>query len=243
VHYKSGRMHDMKQITKLAHDAGALVLWDLSHSAGALELDLNGVQVDFAVGCGYKYLNGGPGAPAFLFVAKRHHQEARSPLCGWMGHAAPFAFDDSYQPAQGIRRFLCGTPDVLGLSALDASLDVILQAEIRQIARKSRDLSERFIQLVEQRCAGYGLELASPRDPSMRGSHVAFRHIHGYPIMQALIHAGVIGDFRAPDILRFGFAPLYLRYSDIWRAVSILSDILQSGSWKDAQFHKRLPVT
>lgn len=243
VHYKTGALWDMAAVTRAAHDAGALVLWDLSHSAGALAVDLDGAGADFAVGCGYKYLNGGPGAPAFLFVASRHQAEARSPLSGWMGHAQPFAFTDDYQPGQGIRRFLCGTPGVIGMSALDAALDVMTAVDMPAIVRKSRALGDLFISLVEDRCAGLGLDLACPRDASRRGSQVSFRHEHGYEIMQALIEAGVIGDFRAPDILRFGFAPLYIRYADVWKAVAILREILATGSWQAPRFAVRNAVT
>lgn len=243
VHYKSGRMHDITELTRRAHAAGALVLWDLSHSAGAVEVDLNGARADFAVGCGYKYLNGGPGAPAFLFVAERHHADARSPLTGWLGHAEPFAFEDHYRPREGIRRHLCGTPGILGLAGLDASLDLSLQADMKEIARKGRRLGDLFIRLVEERCAGYGLELASPRDSAARGSHVALRHCAGFPIMQALIHAGVIGDFRAPDILRFGFASLYLRYRDVWEAATALHRVLESGSWREPRYRARAATT
>jgi kynureninase len=243
VHYKTGTLWDMAAVTRAAHDAGALVLWDLSHSAGALAVDLDGAGADFAVGCGYKYLNGGPGAPAFLFVASRHQAEARSPLSGWMGHAQPFAFTDDYQPGQGIRRFLCGTPGVIGMSALDAALDVMTAVDMPAIVRKSRALGDLFISLVEERCAGLGLDLACPRDASRRGSQVSFRHPHGYEIMQALIESGVIGDFRAPDILRFGFAPLYIRYADVWKAVAILREILATGSWQAPRFAVRNAVT
>jgi kynureninase len=208
-----------------------------------VECRVNGAGADLAVGCGYRYLNGGPGAPAFLFVASRHQAAARSPLSGWMGHARPFAFTDDYQPSDGIRRFLCGTPGVIGMSALDAALDVIAAVDIAAIARKSRALGHLFISLVEERCVGFGLDLACPRDASRRGSHVSFRHSYGYEIMQALIEAGVIGDFRAPDILRFGFAPLYIRYADVWKAVAILREILATGSWQAPRFAVRNAVT
>jgi len=242
VHYKTARLHDMARITALAHERGALALWDLSHSAGAMDVNLRAAEADFGVGCGYKYLNGGPGSPAFLFVAERHQRETSSPLWGWMGHAEPFAFEDHYRPADGLRRFLSGTPGILGLSALDAGLDVLLRADMSVITQKGRRLGDLFIQLVEDRCAGFGLELASPRDSRSRGCHVAFRHPEGYPIMQALIASGVIGDFRT-DLLRFGFAPLYLRYADVWRAVIILEEILRSGSWKYPRFQERAFVT
>jgi kynureninase len=243
VHYKTGAVWDMAAVTRAAHAVGALVLWDLSHSAGALAVDLNGAGADLAVGCGYKYLNGGPGAPAFLFVAARHQAQARSPLSGWMGHAQPFAFTDDYQPGDGVRRFLCGTPGIIGMSALDAALDVMTAVDRAAIVQKSRALGDLFICLVEERCVDFGLDLACPRDASRRGSQVSFSHPHGYEIMQALIEAGVIGDFRAPDILRFGFAPLYIRYADVWKAVAILREILATWSWQAPRFAVRNAVT
>ena len=241
--YRSGRIHDMQDITAKAHAAGALMLWDLEHSAGAFPVDLREANADFAVGCGYKYLNGGPGAPAFLFVAERLQDQVRPPLSGWMGHEAPFLFDRDYRPAEGIARNLCGTPAILSMSALDAGLDVIRSAGMAEIRRKSVRMTDLFIHLMESRCADFGFELFSPRDPEERGSQVSFSHAHGYPIMAALIERGVIGDFRAPNILRFGFTPLYLRYSDVWDAVEILREIMTDRSWDQPKFHKRLAVT
>lgn len=241
--YRSGRRHIMAEITAKAHAAGALMLWDLAHSAGAFPVDLRGADADFAVGCGYKYLNGGPGAPAFLFVAERLQDQVRPPLSGWMGHEAPFQFDRDYRPAQGISRNLCGTPAVLSMTALDAGLDIMKKAGMPAIREKSVRMTELFISLVETHCADVGFELFGPRDPEMRGSQVSFRHAQGYPIMAALIDRGVIGDFRAPDILRFGFTPLYLRYGDIWDAVEILRDIMTHKSWDHPKFHKRQAVT
>ena len=243
VHYKSGAKHDMAAITRRAHEAGALVLWDLSHSAGAVEVDLNGADADLAVGCGYKYFNGGPGAPAFLFVAERHQASLRSPLTGWMGHAAPFAFDDDYQPAKGIDRFLCGTPSVLAMLALEVGLEQFDGTDMAAVSAKSQKLCSLFIDLVEDRCAGLGLTLATPRDPAGRGSHVSFAHADAYPIMQALIERGVIGDFRAPDIIRFGLTPLYLRFVDVWDAVEILRDVLESGLYLEPRYATRAAVT
>ena len=243
VHYRSAQLRDMRALTATAHAAGALAIWDLSHSAGALRVDLAAAAADFAVGCGYKYLNGGPGAPAFLFAARRHHAAMRSPLTGWLGHAAPFGFEDSYRPAEGVGRFICGTPGVLGMSALEASLDLLGGLDMAAIERKGRRLGDLFIALVERRCAGFGLTLASPRDAAERGCHVALRHPQGYPIMRALIERGVIGDFREPDALRFGFAPLYLRYRDVQAAVDILQDILSSGRWRQERFAERQSVT
>jgi kynureninase len=210
---------------------------------GAVELDLNGCGADLAIGCGYKYLNGGPGAPAFLFVADRHQAALHSPLTGWMGHAAPFDFGDDYAAGQGMNRFLCGTPPVIGMAALETGIDLFLEADRPALFGKSRALGTLFIDLVEARCAGHGLTLATPRDPEARGSHVSFAHADGYPVMQALIARGVIGDFRAPDVLRFGFTPLYVGYEDVWRAVDILVDVLASGAWDAPEFRQRAAVT
>jgi kynureninase len=233
----------MTRLTRLAHGAGALVLWDLSHSAGALPVDLGRAQADFAIGCGYKYLNGGPGAPAFLFVARRWHASLEPAIAGWMGHARPFAFDPSYAPAPGLARLLSGTPPVIALSALDAALDVFDGVTMRALRDKSVALGELFIALVEARCSEFGFALASPRAFDHRGSQVSFRHVNGYPIMQALIARGVIGDFRSPDIMRFGFAPLYLRFVDTWDAVSALREVMASGMWRDARFARVATVT
>jgi kynureninase len=242
VNYKTGRVHDMKAVTAMAHDAGALMLWDLAHSAGALPVDLNGADADLAVGCGYKYLNGGPGAPAFLYVARRLQDDIRPPLSGWMGHAAPFEFDIDYRPAEGIARNLCGTPAILSMVGLDTALDLMLEADMDEIRAKSIALCDTFAALVAQECAGHGFELASPPAPE-RGSQVSFRHEDGYAIMQALIARGVIGDFRAPDLMRFGFTPLYIRHVDVFDAVAVLKDIMESGAWDAAEFHARAAVT
>ena len=243
VNYRTGAMHDMAAITKLAHAKGALMLWDLAHSAGAVPVDLKGCGADFAVGCGYKYLNGGPGAPAFIWVAPAHQEKFQQPLSGWLGHAAPFAFETGYRPASGIARYICGTPPVLSMAALEVGIDLMLDVDIAAVRRKSVALTDTFIRLVEQECAGLGLTLVSPRDPARRGSQVSLRHREGYPIMQALIARGVIGDFRAPDILRFGFAPLYVRFADVWDAVATLKDILSAGSWDRPEFRVRAAVT
>jgi kynureninase len=242
VHYKSAAMHDMRAITARAHEKGALVLWDLSHSVGALQIDLNGCDADFAVGCGYKYLNGGPGAPAFLFVARRHQASSLSPLSGWMGHDRPFDFSDRYVPAAGIERFLCGTPPILGLLSLECGVDLLLEAGTPALQAKAQRLCQLFITLVEEMCGGQ-LRLLSPTDSRQRGSHLAYAHPNGYAVMQALIDRGVIGDFRAPDILRFGFAPLYTRYEDVWQAVVTLRDVLQTQCWSDARYAVRAAVT
>lgn len=243
VHYKTAAVHDMRAITARAHEHGALVLWDLSHSAGALEVDLGGCGADMAVGCGYKYLNGGPGAPAFLFLAERHHEALLSPLSGWMGHARAFEFPDQYAPASGMRRFLCGTPPILGLLALEVGVDLLLECGMSALAQKSRRLSELFIALTAQLCPHASLTLVSPRDPARRGSHLSFAHPNGYAVMQALIERGVVGDFRSPDILRFGFAPLYTRYEDVWLAAATLADVLGSECWRHPRYAVRAAVT
>ncbi|MBI3708262.1 MAG: kynureninase [Proteobacteria bacterium] len=243
VDYRSGELHDMAAITKAAHDAGALMLWDLCHSAGALPVDLNAAKADFAVGCGYKYLNGGPGAPAFLFVAARHHDAFAQPLTGWMGHAEPFAFGPRYRPAAGIRRALTGTPPILSLAALEIGVDGLIAGDMTALRLKSMALTDLFIRLVEQECADCGLALVSPLAAAQRGSQVSFRHAEGYAVMQALIARGIIGDFRAPDVMRFGFAPLYLRHMDAWDAVAALSDVLASRAWDRAEFRRRAAVT
>jgi len=242
VDYRSAAIHDMRAINDAAHAAGALTVWDLSHSAGAIELDLTGARSDLAVGCGYKYLNGGPGAPAFLYVAQALQGELRSPLQGWMGHAQPFAFDDDYRAAPGIRSFLTGTPSILALAALDAGLDTFDGIALRDLEAKSRALSQLFVDEVEARC-GREVTLASPRDPAKRASHVVFAHEQGYAVMQALIDRGVIGDFRAPDLMRFGFTPLYTRFEDVVRAAEILGDILTTRAWDDPRFLERKKVT
>jgi kynureninase len=242
VDYRSAAVHDMRAINDSAHSAGALTVWDLSHSAGAIELDLDRTGCDLAVGCGYKYLNGGPGAPAFIYVAERLHSELKNPLQGWMGHSEPFAFDDDYRPGEGIARFLTGTPSILALAALDAGLATFEGIAMADVAAKSRALSQLFVAEVEARC-GSQVRLASPRDPAQRGSHVVFAHPNGYAVMQALIARRVIGDFRAPDLMRFGFAPLYNRFADMVGAAEILSDILTSREWEQPKFLERKKVT
>lgn len=243
VNYRTGAMFDIDAITRAAHEAGALMLWDLAHSAGAIPVGLDAARADFAVGCGYKYLNGGPGAPAFLFVAERHQEKFVQPLSGWLGHAAPFAFEPSYRPADGVARYLCGTPAILSMVALEIGVDILLRHDLAQIRAKSVALGELLIALVAQECAGAGLALASPRVAAQRGSQVSFRHLDGYAVMQALIARGVIGDFRAPDILRFGFAPLYVRHVDIWDAVAALKDVLSTRAWDRPEFKVRAAVT
>lgn len=243
VDYRTGRVHDMAAITAAAHAAGALALWDLAHSAGALPVDLAGCRVDLAVGCSYKYLNGGPGAPAWLYVAPRHQAAARSPLTGWLGHAAPFAFDLGFTPAEGIGRFICGTPNILSLVALDAALDAFDGVSMDVVRDKSIKLGDLFITLVDQRCGDLGFELGAPRDGRLRGSQVSLRHPEGYAIMQALIARQVIGDFRAPDVLRFGFCPLYARYTDVWDLTEHLLQVMLTREWAQERFQRRAKVT
>lgn len=242
VHYKSGRVRDMAEVTRRAHTKGVLVVWDLSHSAGAIEVDLNGAQADFAVGCGYKFLNGGPGAPAFLFAAQRHH--AATPiLSGWFGHASPFAFEESYRPAGGIERFLCGTPPILGLTALECGVDLWQRADMRDVRRKSVRLGQLFIERMDARCGEFGFQLISPADPDLRGSQVSYAHPHGYEMVQALKECDVIGDFRAPDVLRFGLTPLYLRYADVVEAVERLREVCLTRAWDKPKYRERAAVT
>ncbi len=241
VDYRTGRLHDMAALTAKAHTVGAIAVWDLAHSAGALPVELERCDVDFAVGCTYKYLNGGPGAPAFIYVAPRLAGVAQPILSGWMGHEAPFAFDLNYRAGAGIERMRVGTPPIIALAALDAALDVWDAVDMQALRRQSIALSELFIRQVEARCPS--LTLASPRDAAARGSQVSFRHAHGYAVMQALIDRGVIGDFRAPDSLRFGFTPLYIGEAEVLGAVAVLEEILNDGSWDQPRFHQKAAVT
>lgn len=241
VHYKTGAVHDMAALTKAAHAAGALVLWDLSHSAGALSVDLNAAGADFAVGCGYKYLCGGPGAPAYAFVSARHLPRLSQPLTGWFGHEAPFAFVDDYAPAPGIARLLAGTPPILGLAALEVGVDLIASLGVARLYAKAQALSQFFLECLE--ALGVELELASPADAAARGSHLAFRHREAHAICQALIARGVIGDFRDPDVLRLGFAPAYLSFADMAAAARHLAEVLARGEWQRPEFRRRAAVT
>ncbi|MDQ7775945.1 kynureninase [Paracoccus aminovorans] len=243
VNYKTGALRDMAALTARIHQAGALAIWDLCHSAGALPVALDAAEADFAVGCTYKYLNGGPGSPAFIYVATRHQDQARQPLSGWWGHARPFAFETGFQGDPGIRRFQCGTQPMLSMRALKGALEVWDRVDMQALRAKSVALTELFIQLVEGLCAGRGLVLESPRDPALRGSQVAFRHDHAFAVMQALIARGVIGDFRAPATLRFGFTPLYTRHIDVLDAAETLADVLATESWRDPRFALRTAVT
>jgi len=255
VNYRSGRMHDMAALSRAAADAGALTVWDLAHSAGAVPVDLHTDGADFAIGCGYKYLNGGPGAPAFVWAHPRHAERFWQPLAGWMGHAAPFEFTPGYRPAAGISRYLCGTPAVLSLAALECGVDTVLAAEplggMAALRRKSLALTRLFAEQVQASCPS--LKLVSPRDDTQRGSQVCLSHPEiAYPVVQALIGRSVIGDFRAGDtshpagavdILRFGFTPLYLRFVDAWDAAEQLRQVLESGEWQRPEFNQRQAVT
>jgi len=241
VDYRTGRLHDMKALTKKAHEAGAITIWDLAHSAGAVPVDLSRSDADFAVGCTYKYLNGGPGAPAFIYVAPHLADAVRPALSGWLGHEAPFAFEPDYRPGAGIERMRVGTPPIIALAALDAAMDAWEGVDMLDIRARSIELSERFIAEVEARCPQ--LELASPRDPRRRGSQVSFRFEHGYEAMQALIASGVIGDFRAPDIMRFGFTPLYLGMDDVLAAVERLEDVMKRRLYEGPAYAVRAKVT
>ena len=257
VNYRTGRMHAMDDVTRAAHRAGALMIWDLSHSVGAIPVDLRGggdaaAASDFAVGCGYKYLNGGPGAPAFVWAHPRHtermdREQMRQPLSGWLGHASPFEFSSEYRPAPGIARFICGTPPILSLAALECGVEVFRVAVglggMKAVREKSVALTALFIDLVEARCAGHDLAVITPGRPEERGSQVSLTHESGYAIVQALIARGVIGDFRAPNILRFGFTPLYTRFVDAWDAVDRLVGMLDSGEWRKAEFNVPAMVT
>jgi kynureninase len=243
INYKTGEILPMLEITEAAHRVGALVIWDLSHSAGVLPIELDECEVDFAVGCTYKYLNAGPGAPAFIYVASRHIAQARQPLNGWWGHAEPFAFEDEFRPAGNISRFLCGTQPVLSLKGVACGLDSYAGVSMLQVREKSKGLCDLFIRLLGQECPDSRLQLIGPRCRERRGSQVSYRFEHGYALMQALIERGVVGDFRAPDLMRFGFSPLYIRYEDIWNAVQCLKICLQQKIWQQDKYHRRQPVT
>mgnify|MGYP001053219781 CR=1 FL=1 len=243
VDYRTGRLRDMRAATRKAHESGALAIWDLCHSAGVMEVGLDAGGADFAVGCSYKYLNGGPGAPAFIYCAERHLEAARQPLSGWWGHATPFAFDRSFTPDSGIRKFLCGTQPILSFRAMEAGLSIAAEAGIAPARLKSTDLTERFISLVETKCTDFGVRLLSPRAARERGSQVALGFEAGYAVVQALIARGVVGDFRTPDVMRFGFAPLYIRHVDVVRAARMLHDILEARVWDDPKYTKRATVT
>ncbi len=241
IDYRSGARRDIKAVTRAAHKAGALVIWDLCHSAGAVPVDLKGAKADFAVGCSYKYLNGGPGAPAYLFVAPQHLAAVHQPLSGWLGHAAPFQFEPDFRPAGGIERMITSTPSVIGLAVLDAALDAFDGVDMGQLRAKSLALADLFHARVSARCRS--LKLATPLAPEQRGSQLAYHFEHGYAAIQALIAAGVIGDFRTPDLMRFGFTPLYLSYAEVARAADVLADIIATERYREPQFQVRRKVT
>jgi kynureninase len=243
VDYKSCRIEDMAGVTAEVHRAGALAIWDLCHSAGAIPVALNDARADFAVGCGYKYLNGGPGAPAFLFAARRHHAQMTQPLSGWMGHATPFTFEHRYQPAPGIRCMLTGTPPVVALSVLDEAVGLMREAGIERLRDKGRRMTTLMIDLIAQECSGRGLEIATPGDEGLRGNHVIYRHPEAYPIVQALKARGVVGDFRSPDCIRLGIAPIYLSCENIWDAVQHLREVMDNREWERDSFRVRAAVT
>jgi kynureninase len=243
VDYRTGVLHDMAAITAQAHAAGGVVVWDLAHSVGALPVDLMGADADLAVGCTYKYLDGGPGAPAFGFVHPRWQDAAEPPLTGWLGHATPFALEPEYRPAAGAARLRVGTPPILSMAALDAALDVWDGVDLADVRSKSLALTDLFVQACEALLAPFGVEVVVPREHARRGSQVCLRHPDAYPVMQVLVERGVVGDFREPDLMRFGFTPLTLRHSDVLDAVDVLADVLASQAWRDPRFGRRAAVT
>ena len=243
INYKTGRISDMKKITDYAHQQGALVVWDLSHSVGVIPMDLHNIGVDFAVGCTYKHLNGGPGAPGFLYVHSDLIEIVSQPLSGWLGHSDPFAFETKYTPANNINKFICGTPSILSYKAVESALDIFDEISLEQVREKSIQLSELFIKLIQQECGDFGFELFSPIDAALRGSQISYKHENAYPIMQSLISRGIIGDYREPNILRFGISPLYMRYEDVWSAIICLKNIMQSNEWDSSNFKIRNYVT
>ena len=243
VNYRTGSLYELADVTAAIHDRGSLVCWDVSHSVGVVPIELDRSGADFAVGCGYKFLNGGPGAPAFVYVARRHLDVVTQPLSGWLGHADPFAFSSVYAAADGIGRFGCGTPPILSLAALECGVDVTLQVDMNAVRAKSLALTELLLGLVDARCAGHPIAVVSPREGERRGSQVSLRHEHAHEVCRALIARGVIGDFRAPDILRLGIAPLYVRSIDIWDAVTALAEVLDTREWDDPYFRARMAVT
>jgi kynureninase len=241
VDYRTGRLLDVADITRRVHAAGALVVWDLCHSAGVIEFAFDAEGVDFAVGCTYKYLNGGPGSPAFISVAQRLLGQARNPLSGWWGHAAPFAFDRDFRPDSGIRRFLCGTQPILSMRGVEAALDALGDIDVASLRCKSLKLTDLFMKRVSALLPD--LEIVTPHEAALRGSQVAIAFNEGYPVVQAMIERGVIGDFRAPDIMRFGFAPAYLRFVDVWDATEVLADCVRTEVWRDPRYSQRHAVT
>ena len=242
VHYKTAHMRDLAETTRQIQQAGALVIWDLSHSTGAMDLDLNAANADFAVGCGYKFLNGGPGAPAFIYAAERHHHVAPV-LSGWFGHAAPFAFEEDYSPAEGATRFLCGTPYVLGLAALEVGVDMMLEADLCAVRRKSQQLGDLLIEAARPLCESYGFTLVSPPSAQQRGSHVGLGHEQAYAMVQALRELDVVADFRTPDVIRFGLTPLYLSHADVVEAAERLGQVCAKRLWDKPAYAVRAKVT
>lgn len=243
VNYRSGYFYDMEQVNKNIHQHGALVIWDLCHSAGAVPINLNQTNSDFAISCTYKYLNGGPGSPALIWVNAKHQNQFWQPLSGWWGHQRPFDMADHYEPAQGIRRFLCGTQSILSMSLIECGLDVFFKTDMQKIREKSLKLTDLFMQLVDQECSEFGFKLITPTSHEQRGSHVSYAHEHGYAIIQALLARGVIGDYREPAVLRFGVTPLYLSYEDIWNAIQHLKQVMSLNEWKNEQYLVRGQVT
>lgn len=243
VNFKTAKIHDMVAITQRAHEKGILVIWDLSHSTGSIEVQLNAAEVDFAVGCGYKFLNGGPGAPAFLYVAKKHQKKAQNILSGWMGHKDPFAFTENYISADGIARFRCGTPGILGMKALECGIELFDHVSIQELRKKTLKLSRLFIQLMEQECSDFGFKLISPNDDKHRAGHIAYKHKNGLGIYQALRKEGIIIDFRMPNILRFGITPMYLRYRDIYKTVKTVRKVMQTKAWDNPKYQIRGKIT
>lgn len=243
VNFKTAEIKDLQVITQKAHEKGIIVIWDLSHSVGSIEVDLTAANADFAVGCGYKFLNGGPGAPAFIYVPKRHQAVAQNMLSGWMGHADPFAFTEKYVPNSSIERFRSGTPTILGMTALENGVDLFQKTSIRALRKKCVQLSELFIHLMSQTCGTYGFELASPTDATQRAGHVAFSHPEGHAIYQAIKQKQIISDFRTPNILRFGITPMYLRYVDIYDVVMAIREVMETGVWDRAEYKIRATIT
>lgn len=243
INYRTGYLHDMAAINQQAHAHGALLIWDLCHSIGAVPIDLNGSNSDFAIGCTYKYLNGGPGAPAMLWVHSQYQTAFNQPLSGWWGHAKPFDMAVNYTPANNVRRFLCGTQPIVSMSLVECGVNIFLQTDMQAVRQKSLQLTDLLIKLIEQECGGFGLTLITPREHSHRGSHISVRHCHGYEIVQALIAHGVIGDYREPEVIRLGITPLYLSFTDIWQAVQCLKQVLETKQWAQPQFQTRRQVT
>ena len=243
VNYKTGYMHDMAALTALIHECGALAIWDLAHSAGAVPVDLRQADADYAIGCTYKYLNGGPGSQAFAWVSPKLCDLVAQPLSGWFGHVRQFDMESGYEPSKGIARYLCGTQPITSLAMVECGLDIFAQTDMLSLRRKSLALTDLFIQLVEERCAAHDLTLITPREHAKRGSHVSFEHPQGYAVIQALIARGVIGDYREPRIMRFGFTPLYTSFTEVFDAVQILGEILDQETWAQAQFQVRHSVT